>query len=411
MRISPRTVDAHVLRREKYQARIQALTTLMSGGDVPIAELRDRSALLDDIVKAYGVYDRTQWFLSVQDQLDSAPSMRDLLTELLDESLSYSDEDRRAFRIAISTGEFPVELSEAEATGLTAFLDCVFSAEMRNPFETGTIDGVRTVLSASAAPPQHSRRERRDAGDRLGTTDRAVIGYDREDVFTRWMWAEYLGQGFHTHILPLEQLTFYNDREWRLDCLTSLGEVYELLSGAPLSSLIPEDERTALLEKMRRTPIDSPDKLLNSPDGCVEEAHLAGLVTDGALRAYREIENAARDVEPGEDGASPVDADFDPSIIDEESSYQEAEVEAFLAAFAERDAYCASFRTLASCVLDEKIALDVGKLAASMEIVIDAAGISRYEDDDAFFPAYLLLAQAQARILPFERRNHVPSIR
>ena len=81
------------------------------------------------------------------------------------------------------------------------------------------------------------------------------IHYAREEILSSWILADQLGKGPHTGEMPLEMLTLYNVQTPRLrslDCLSALGELYELLSGRPLASLVEPAERENCLAMMRQ---------------------------------------------------------------------------------------------------------------------------------------------------------------
>ena len=149
---------------------------------------------------------------------------KELLQDLIDGPYCYTDADRSAFQHAVDTGSFPIELSSIEKDGVGALLECLFFAELNNPFSIGTVGRICDLLDAM--PPK--------------------IRCAREEILSSWILAEQLGKGFHTGEMPLEMLTLYNAQASRprsLDCLSALGELYELLSGRPLASLVEPAER------------------------------------------------------------------------------------------------------------------------------------------------------------------------
>lgn len=386
MKLTPRKVDAYDMRREKFQSRIAALSRALSGADTPLFQLQKMedtpskdsiTLLMNDVINVYGVLDRTRWFLSAEAQFDEPVDEKELLQDLIDGPYCYADADRSAFQHAVDTGSFPIELSSIEKDGVGALLECLFFAELNNPFSIGTIGRICDLLDAM--PPK--------------------IHYAREEILSSWILAEQLGKGFHTGEMPLEMLTLYNAQASRprsLDCLSALGELYELLSGRPLASLVEPAERENCLAMMRQAPLDSYLDIAGCPAERIETAYSAGLITARLYSEHLAIERAAQMQAP--EGANTERDAEEWHFVEEERAGQRKATGSFVEGFSGHDKYCRSFEAFSASILSGEVTIDTQRLMDSIRLVLDDHGISHYEDDSIFFPVYLLVAQAQARI-------------
>ena len=147
---------------------------------------------------------------------------------------------------------------------------------------------------------------------------------------------------------------------------------------------------------MRQAPLDSYLDIAGCPAERIETAYSAGLITARLYSEHLAIERAAQMQAP--EGAN-IERDAEEwHFVEEERAGQRKATGSFVEGFSGHDKYCRSFEAFSASILSGEVTIDTQRLMDSIRLVLDDHGISHYEDDSIFFPVYLLVAQAQARI-------------